>query len=105
MEYSPDQVKSILRAYEKKRHREKDYYQRVKKHDEEYQKENRARAKAHYAKNKGVKKENYEKNKELIKARQLFYYYSNRDKLDVMKERYPDKIKLLISKGLLSPHA
>ena len=100
MEFNDEEVKKILNNYAKKRNREKMYYTQVKKDDVEYQKLNRERAKKHYENNKEKKKERYENDKEFMKTRQLYYYYKKHDKLEQMKNKYPEKIELLKNKGI-----
>lgn len=98
--FNDEQIKSILNQYAKKRNREKNYYHDVNKNNEDFQKKNRERAKKHYENNKDTKKEKYENNKEFLKARQLYYYYKKTDKLNILKDKYPDKAEILNKKGI-----
>jgi len=99
--YEDDEIKKIIKLYEKNRQRDKLKYQR-KKDDPKFIEQNRQRAKNHYHdKYKDVKKDNYEKNKEFMKSRSLFYYYRRNDKVDLFKSKYPDKVKMLLNQGLV----
>ena len=102
MEYSSAQIEQILKSYKMKREREIKYYHEVKKFDEEYINKNRERAKKHYQNGyKEKKKEYYENNKDIMKAKSSYNYYKKIDKIDVFKEKHPDKYKLLVEKGLI----
>ena len=97
MDLNNEQIVKILKAYEQKRDREKQYYQEVKKNDEEFIKKNRERAKLHYAENKDKRKEKYEKNKDLNRIKSLYRYYKRNNKEEDFKEKHPDKYEILLN--------
>jgi len=96
MDLTADQIAKILTNYKKKRERENKYYHEVTKDKEEFKIKNRERAKAHYQNGyKEKKKENYNSNKELLKTKSLFNYYKRNNKIDVFKEKHPEKYNML----------
>jgi len=101
MDMNNEQIIKILKAYEQKREREKQYYQEVKKNDEEFIKKNRERAKNHYEKNKDLRKEKYAKNKELNQIKSLYRYYEKKDKIEDFKEKHPEKYTTLLASTII----
>ena len=95
-----ERIARILKQYEKKREKEKERYQLIKD-TEDFKTKNRQRARDHYEKNKDKKREKYENNKEYLNARSQYYYYKKTDRLDIFKEKYPNKIELLQSKNMI----
>ena len=93
-----ERIERILKQYEKKREKEKERYQLIKD-TEDFKTKNRQRARDHYERNKDKKREKYEKYKEYLNARSQYYYYKKTDRLDIFKEKYPNKIELLQSKN------
>lgn len=98
-EYSDEHIKNILNQYERKREKEKERYQRIKD-TEEFKTQNRQRARNHYQVNKDKKKEKYDNNKEFMNARSSYYYYKKRDKLELFKEKYPNKVNILMENNI-----
>ena len=95
--YTESEINHILELYKKSRQRDKAYYQKIKDNDE-FKKKNRERARKHYEKNKAYKeqkKQDYNNNKEFLLARSSYYYYNKKNKLDVMKDKYPDRYELM----------
>tara|TARA_R110000822_G_scaffold89556_4_gene207333 strand:+ start:549 stop:857 length:309 start_codon:yes stop_codon:yes gene_type:complete len=92
---SDERIKSIINQYERKREKEKARYIMLKDTDE-FKSKNRERANNHYQNNKDKKKEKYDNNKEYMNARSSYYYYKKKDKLDLFKEKYPNKVKTLM---------
>ena len=92
---SDERIKSIINQYERKREKEKARYLMLKDTDE-FKSKNRERANNHYQNNKDKKKEKYDNNKEYMNARSSYYYYKKKDKLDLFKEKYPNKVKTLM---------
>tara|TARA_R110000796_G_scaffold201665_3_gene317874 strand:+ start:581 stop:889 length:309 start_codon:yes stop_codon:yes gene_type:complete len=92
---SDERIKSIVNQYERKRDKEKARYIMLKDTDE-FKSKNRERANNHYQNNKDKKKEKYDNNKEYMNARSSYYYYKKKDKLDLFKEKYPNKVKTLM---------
>lgn len=94
-----ERIQQILKSYNNKREKEKERYNRIKD-SEEFKIKNRERAKNHYQKNKDIKLNRYQDNKEFLTARSSYYYYKKNDKLDIFKEKYPDKIKILSERNI-----
>lgn len=92
---SDERIKSIVNQYERKRDKEKARYIMLKDTDE-FKSKNRERANNHYQNNKDKKKEKYDNNKDFMNARSSYYYYKKKDKLDLFKEKYPNKVKTLM---------
>ena len=95
--YTETEIVHILESYKKIKNTNKKYYEKVKDTDE-FKKKNRARAKKHYHENKAykkTKKDDYNNNKEFLLARSSYHYYNKKNKLDVMKEKYPDRYQLM----------
>lgn len=92
---SDEHIKSIVRAYERGREREKARYQLKCKNDPEFQKKNRDRAKLHYSKNKDKKKSYYDVNRDVINAKSLFKYYKKQGRVDHFKSKFPDRHELI----------
>jgi len=93
--YTEEQIKNIIQSYHQKREREREQYERVKD-TEQFKIENRQRVKEWYEKNKDKRKQEYLNNKDIKLARSSYYYYKRIDKLDVFKEKFPEKHKLLV---------
>tara|TARA_B110000902_G_C13965801_1_gene459240 strand:- start:82 stop:390 length:309 start_codon:yes stop_codon:yes gene_type:complete len=92
---SDERIKSIINQYERKRDKEKARYIMLKDTDE-FKSKNRERANNHYQNNKDKKKEKYDNNKDFMNSRSSYYYYKKKDKLDLFKEKYPNKVKTLM---------
>ena len=92
---SDERIKSIINQYERKREKEKARYIMLKDTDE-FKSKNRERANNHYQNNKDKKKEKYDNNKDFMNSRSSYYYYKKKDKLDLFKEKYPNKVKTLM---------
>ena len=99
-EYSEEHIKNILNQYQRKREKEKERYERIKD-TEEFKTQNRERARNHYHINKDKKKEKYDNNKEFMNARSSYYYYKKRDKLELFKEKYPNKVNILMENNII----
>ncbi len=70
------------------------------KFDEEYKARRSLQSKDHYQKTKDVRKENYKNNPELAKAKSQYYYYNNKNKLDLFIKRHPERVQILADFGL-----
>lgn len=92
--YSEEQIHRVLKAYENKRQREKEHYNR-KKDTEEFKKKNRANANQWYYKNKEIKKNIYQNNKDLVLAKASYNYYFKLDRVAEFEVKFPQKYKLL----------
>ena len=101
MELSQEQIDIIIQNYKKKRHREKEYYHKVKKTDEEFILKNRERAKNHYEAHKETKSILYQKNKDFLSSRQLYYYYKRKDNLKTFETKHPLKYQIMVNKGYI----
>jgi chemotaxis methyl-accepting protein methylase len=96
-EFTEDQISDILKNYKTQKERSREYYDKVKD-TEEFKIKNRARAKKHYDNGYNVKrKDEYKNNADVIKAKNLYYYYKKTDKLDVFKDKHADKYEALVS--------
>ena len=100
-EYTQEQTKHIIELYKKSRIRDKAKYQ-TNKLKEGFLETNRARAKAHYLANKEIKADKYQNNKQLLKAKALYNYYKNNEKLETFKIKHVEKFNLLSAQGLIS---
>jgi type III secretory pathway component EscR len=100
MELTDERIQTIIKQYERKREKEKERYQRIKD-TEEFKNKNRANARNHYQNNKEKKKEKYDKNRDFLNARSSYYYYKKLDKIDLFKDKYPEKIKILNDNNLI----
>ena len=98
--YSQEQIKRMIVAYQKKRAWEKMKYDE-KKDTPEFKKINCERAKAWYSQNKEIRKQTYDQNKELQKARCSYNYYKRLGRLHDFKIKCPDKYKYLIDNNYL----
>ena len=96
----PERIKKVLEQYERKRKKEKDRYQLIKD-TEDFKNKNRERARNHYGLNKENKKEKYENDKDFLSARSQYYYYRRNDKLEIFKEKYPNKVELLSQRNII----
>lgn len=97
---SDERIKNIINQYERKRDKERARYLLIKDTDE-FKSKNRERANNHYQNNKDKKKEKYDNNKELMNSRSSYYYYKKHDKLDLFKEKYPNKVKTLMENNII----
>jgi hypothetical protein len=92
-------IKNIINQYERKREKERERYERIKD-TEEFKNKNRERARNHYNLNKDKKKEKYDNNREFMNARSSYYYYKKSDRVEQFKEKYPEKVKILMEKNI-----
>jgi len=100
-EFTESQINKILSDYKNRRIRDRMRYETIKD-DTEFKIKNRQRAKLHYEQNKDKRKEKYIENNDLMKARNSYYYYKKKDKLDILQSKYPDRWQLLLDKGYIS---
>tara|TARA_R110000796_G_scaffold7405_1_gene25469 strand:+ start:397 stop:708 length:312 start_codon:yes stop_codon:yes gene_type:complete len=96
----PERIKKVLEQYEKKRQKEKDRYQLIKDTDD-FKLKNRERARNYYGKNQQNKKDKYENDKDFLSARSQYYYYKRNDRLDIFKEKYPNKVEVLSQRNIV----
>ena len=99
-EFTDERIKSIINQYEKKREKEKARYALIKD-TPDFIKQNRDRARSHYENNKDTKKERYESDKEFLNCKASYYYYRRINRLDLLKEKHPDKIKILAERNII----
>ncbi len=99
MDLTDEQISKVLQKYKHKIEYDRNRYHTLKKVDPIFMEQNRARAKQHYYNNIERKKEYYKLNVDKKKLLNLYYYYSKRDKLDVLKIKHPDKYEELCNMG------
>jgi len=99
--FSNEQITKIMNQYKKKRERESKNYHEKLKCDEVWCKENKERALKHYYKNIDKNKEKYKKDKDFVNSRSMYSYYKRINKIDIFKEKYPEKVELLKSRGII----
>jgi len=101
MNLTDEEIKQIIRRYERRIITDREKYQKVKD-DPEFIKKNRQRASDHYYANKDKKKQHYEDNKEIIKARSMLRYWvkTNKD-LSELETKHPTAYKILKDRGLI----
>ena len=97
---SEEQIKKLIEQHKARSERDRLRYQ-SHKDDEDFIKGNRQRAKDHYENNRDKRLEHYKENKTLMNARSSYYYYKKKDKIDLFKERCPDKLQVLLSNNYL----
>lgn len=101
-EFTEEQIKHILEKHKQRLIKNREKYQQVKD-TEEFKIKNREQVKKHYYKvGKEQKKEYYNNNREFINARQSYYYYKSKGRLDDFKTKQPDKYKLMVDKGVIN---
>lgn len=96
MDLSDEQIKKIVALHMKRLEYDRKRYHEVNKHDPDFIAKNRERAKAHYQQHGEKKRETYAKNKELLSARSSARYYKKTDRLELFKEKHPEKYQLLV---------
>ena len=92
------QISKVMEQYKKKQALDKARYERLKK-DQEFVEKNRQRARDHYALNKDKKKERYDNDKFFMNAKSSYYYYRRQDKLELFKEKWPERTEVLRGRG------
>ncbi len=97
---SDERIKNIINQYERKRGKERERYVLIRD-TEEFKNKNRERARNHYQVNKEKKKEKYDNNKDFMNARSSYYYYKKHDKIDLFKEKYPNKVNILMENNII----
>lgn len=102
MDLSNEQIEKVLEKYKKKLQYDRDRYHNVKKLDSTFMEKNRQRAKNHYETNKDKRKEYYMNNRENKILINKFYYYNKLNKLDVLKDKYPDEYIKLCEMGKIT---
>ena len=101
MNLTDEEIKQVIRRYERRITLDREKYQRVKD-DPEFIKQNRERATKYYHDNKEKKKQRYEENKELIKAKNTLRYWKQNNKdLTQLEHKHPEKYKILKERGLI----
>ena len=101
MNLTDEEIKQIIRRYERRVISDREKYQKIKD-DPEFIKKNRERASAYYYANKDKKKQHYEDNKEFIKAKSMLRYWQNNNKdLSELETKHPANYKILKDRGLL----
>ena len=101
MNLTDEEIKQVIRRYERRITLDREKYQRVKD-DPEFIKGNRERATKYYYDNKDKKKQQYEENKELIKAKNTLRYWKQNNKdLTQLENKHPEKYKILKERGLI----
>ena len=103
MDFTEDQIKTILNNYKTKKEKQNKYYHEVTKHKEDFKIKNRERAKLYYHNGyKEKKKQHYQDNKDILKNKYLYNYYKKTNKIEVFKEKHKDKYDMLSEKGLIT---
>jgi len=97
-DFTDEKIKKLLKAYKRKREKEKERYERLKD-TEEFKEKNRKNALNHYYKNKDKKKEYYQKNKEYMNAITTYQYWLKKGNVDRFIEKCPEKYELLKSRN------
>jgi len=101
MNMTDEEIKQVIRRYERRIRLDREKYQRVKD-DPEFIKQNRERASAYYHANKEKKQQAYQDNKEIHKAKNLLRYWKKENKdLTQSETKHPEKYKILKDRGLL----
>lgn len=100
MSMSEDEINAMVQKYKNKIARDKHNYHTKYKFDEEYKARRSLQSKDHYQKTKDARKENYKNNPELAKAKSQYYYYKNKNKLDLFIKRHPERVQILADFGL-----
>jgi|DEB0MinimDraft_6_1074348.scaffolds.fasta_scaffold16212_3 chemotaxis methyl-accepting protein methylase len=96
-DFTEDQISDILKNYKTQKDRSREYYDKVKD-TEQFKMKNRARAKKHYDNGYNVKrKDEYKINADVIKAKNLYYYYKKTNQINLFKEKHSDKYEALLS--------
>lgn len=96
-----DEIKNIINQYKNKRDREKKNYHEKLKCNAEWCQGNKERALKHYYKNIDKNKEKYQKNKDFINSRSMFQYYKRNNRIQEFTDKYPEKVILLKSRGVI----
>jgi len=101
MNLTDEEIKQIIRRYERTVIYGREKYQE-KKDDPEFIKKNRQRAADYYEANKDKKLQAYQDDKEFYKARSLLGYWKRQNKdLSQIETKHPAKYKILTERGLL----
>ena len=87
MEFTEQQIKTIIEDHKNRLAKDRLKYEQIKD-TEDFKIKNRQRS-----------KEYYKNNKEFLKARNSYYYYSKRDKMDIFIDKFPDRYELMKKKG------
>jgi hypothetical protein len=102
MDYTDEEIQTILKKYKETRERDRKRYEK-RKLDPVFIAKNRARAKEHYHTNREEVKQYYEDNKATLRAKANFRYWQKKGEEGVkhFKEKHPDKYELLVSVGFI----
>jgi len=101
MNLTDEEIKQIIRKYERRIITDREKYQK-KKDDPEFIKQNRERASEYYYANKDKKLQEYQDNKALYQAKNLLRYWKQHNKdLTQIEAKHPEKYKILKDRGLL----
>jgi short subunit dehydrogenase-like uncharacterized protein len=88
MNYTDNEIKSIIEKYEKSKKYNKEYYHKKYKGDDDFRENRRQRAKEYYLQNPQKKKEYYEKTKERQNTLNNWRYAVSVGKEDRFKKKY-----------------
>ncbi len=101
MNLTDEEIKQIIRKYERRIITDREKYQK-KKDDPEFIKQNRERASEYYYANKDKKLQEYQDNKALYQAKNILRYWKQHNKdLTQIESKHPEKYKILKDRGLL----
>ncbi len=101
MNLTDEEIKQIIRKYERRVITDREKYQK-KKDDPEFIKQNRERASEYYYANKDKKLQEYQDNKALYQAKNILRYWKQHNKdLTQIESKHPEKYKILKDRGLL----
>jgi len=97
--YSEEEINKIIQHYKNQKQKDKDKYLK-NKDNEDFKIKNRERARLHYQNNKDKKAVKYQENKELLNTKSLLQYYKYNDKIETFKNKYPEKVEVLMKHGI-----
>lgn len=89
-------INKLLESHKKRLEYNRHKYHTERKFNETFMQKNRERSKQHYENNKNKKREYYIKNKEFINSKNTYNYYKRKNKIDIFKNKHPEKYQILI---------
>ena len=96
MDISDEEIQRILKLHQKRLAYDRKRYHEKLKHNPEFIAKNRQRANEHYKLHGQKKRLKYQEHRDLMNARSSYRYYKKTDRIELFKEKHPEKYQILV---------
>lgn len=104
-DYTEEYIQKLIITHQKKLANDRHTYLTKYKNDKVFQEKNRAAANDYYRRNKEKIGDRMEKNKEKNSALNSYRYYKKTDRIDLFKNKHPEKYDYLVRIDYIKPLA